>query len=68
MIWHKLLLLLPSLFLAAPAQARFHVSSEKTIEVSATEKIEVIAETATLRIGCQTQAQQRTLPMPRILA
>jgi uncharacterized protein len=56
MILHKLFLLLLSLFLAAPAQARFHVPSEKTIEVSATEKIEVIAEIATLKIGCQTQA------------
>jgi len=56
MILHRLLLLLLPLFLAAPAQARFHVSGEKTIEVSATEKIEVIAEIVTLKIGCQTQA------------
>jgi len=56
MILQRLLLLLLSFFLAAPAQARFPVSSEKTIEVSATEKIEVIAEIATLNIGCQTEA------------
>ena len=52
----KLLLLLLALFLVVPAQAQFHVSGEKTIEVSATEKIEVIAEIATLKIGCQNQA------------
>jgi len=52
----KLLLSLLALFLVVPAQAQFHVSGEKTIEVSATEKIEVIAEIATLKIGCQNQA------------
>lgn len=52
----KLFLLLLSLILAVPAQAQFHVSGEKTIEVSATEKIEVIADIATLKIGCQNQA------------
>ena len=52
----KLLLSLLALFLVVPAQAHFHASGEKTIEVSATEKIEVIAEIATLKIGCQNQA------------
>jgi uncharacterized protein YggE len=52
----KLLLLMLALFLVVPAQAQLHVLGEKTIEVSATEKIEVIAEIATLKIGCQNQA------------
>jgi hypothetical protein len=56
MILQRLLALLLSLPLAVPAQAQFHVLGEKTIEVSATEKIEVAAEVATIKIGCQNQA------------
>ncbi len=52
----RLLLFLVALPLVAPAQSEFHFQGEKTIEVSATEKIEVIAEVATVKIGCQSQA------------
>jgi uncharacterized protein YggE len=51
-----LLLLSVSLPLAASAQSEHPASGRKTIEVSATEKIEVIAEIATIKIGCQNQA------------
>jgi uncharacterized protein YggE len=46
-------LLLP---LAASAQSESQILRERTIEVSATEKIEVIAEVATIKIGFQNQA------------
>lgn len=51
-----LLLLSFSLPLTASAQSERQISGERTIEVSATEKIEVIAEIATIKIGCQNQA------------
>jgi hypothetical protein len=44
---------LSSAVLARPGR---QVSAQKTIEVSATEKVEVIAEIATIKIGCQNQA------------
>jgi uncharacterized protein YggE len=50
------LLLSLSLPFAASAQSEHQPSGRKTIEVSATEKIEVIAEIATIKIGCQNQA------------
>src|SRR5271169_2380270 len=46
-------LLLP---LAASARPEQQTQSQKTIEVSATEKVEVLAEVAILKIGCQNQA------------
>jgi uncharacterized protein len=48
-----ILLLLP---LAASARPEQQTSGQKTIEVSATEKVEVLAEIATIKIGCQNQA------------
>ena len=51
-----LLLLSISFPLAASAQSERQVLGERTIEVSATENIEVIAEIATIKIGCQNQA------------
>jgi uncharacterized protein YggE len=51
-----LLLLSLSLPFAASAQSEHQPSGRKTIEVSATEKVEVIAEIATIKIGCQNQA------------
>ncbi len=47
-------LLLPCVILA---QSR--TEPEKTIEISATEKVEVLAETATLKIGYQNQASSK---------
>ena len=51
-----LLLLLLSYPLETFAHSKPQALGGKTIEVSATEKIEVIAEIATLKIGCQNQA------------
>jgi uncharacterized protein len=45
-----------SIPLAVSAHPELQGSTRKTIEVSATEKIEVIAEIATIKIGCQNQA------------
>ncbi len=45
-----------SLPMAASARLERQASGQKTIEVSATEKIEVIAEIATIKLGCQNQA------------
>jgi len=42
--------------MAASARLERQASGQKTIEVSATEKIEVIAEIATIKLGCQNQA------------
>jgi len=51
-----LLLLLFALPLVALARPERQASAQKTIEVSATEKVEVIAEVAIIKIGCQNQA------------
>jgi len=52
-VFSLLSLSLPSAVLAGPERP---VSTQKTIEVSATEKIEVIAEVAIIKVGCQNQA------------
>lgn len=49
----SVLFLLP---LVAPAQAQHLVTDQKTIEISATEKVVVPADTATVKIGYQNQA------------
>jgi uncharacterized protein YggE len=41
---------------AAVAQAADGGSARKTIEISASEKVQVVAEIATVKIGCQNQA------------
>lgn len=58
MLMPRLVLSLISLSLPLTASARQGIESlgQKTIEVSATEKVEVIAEIATLKIGCQNEA------------
>jgi len=53
---NALLLFSLTLPLVASARPERQASAQKTIEVSATEKIEVIAEIATLKIGCQNEA------------
>lgn len=45
-----------SMSLVAPVEAQRLVTDEKTIEISATEKVVVPADTATAKIGYQNQA------------
>ena len=54
-----LVLILLSYPLGAFAYSKPEAVGGKTIEVSATEKIEVIAEIATIKIGCQNQAASK---------
>lgn len=58
MLMSRLVLSLISLALPLTASARLGIEGlgQKTIEVSATEKVEVIAEIGTIKIGCQNQA------------
>jgi uncharacterized protein len=58
MLMPRLVLLLLSFSLPPATSAWLGIpgSGQKMIEVSATEKVEVIAEIATIKIGCQNQA------------
>jgi hypothetical protein len=58
MLTRKLVLLVPALVLplAVHAQTQSDTLGRKTIEISATEKVRVTAEVATIKIGFQNQA------------